>query len=72
MAVWIANLEDQPGMRLRRWRAVFLTSDMNGNVALSSDLVSRGQRLLAGNGRQIAAKPIAFLIGGTDAAEFAE
>lgn len=48
-----------------------LTSDVNGAVALSSDLAVRCQRLLAGQGIVAPARPIAFLTGGTDAAEIA-
>ncbi len=48
-----------------------LTSDVNGTVALSTDLAARCQRLLAGQGIMAPARPIAFLTGGTDAAEIA-
>lgn len=49
-----------------------LTSDINGMVPLSADLAARCQRLLSINGQAVPAKPIAFLTGGTDAAELAK
>jgi aminopeptidase YwaD len=49
-----------------------LTSDINGSVKLSGELIGRCQRLLAENGRSIDLHPIAFLTGGTDAAELAK
>ena len=48
-----------------------LTSDVNGTVRLSPELAGRCQRLLAAHGRDVPAKPIAFLTGGTDAGELA-
>ncbi len=48
-----------------------LTSDVNGTVQLSAELAGQCQRLLAGRGRDVPAKPIAFLTGGTDAGELA-
>jgi aminopeptidase YwaD len=49
----------------------FLTSDVNGTVRLSAELADRGRGILAGRGRDVPAKPIAFLTGGTDAGELA-
>jgi aminopeptidase YwaD len=49
----------------------FLTSDVNGTVKLSPELAEQCRRLLAGRGRDVPAKPIAFLTGGTDAGELA-
>lgn len=49
----------------------FLTSDVNGTVKLSAELAGQCSRLLAGRGRDVPAKPIAFLTGGTDAGELA-
>jgi hypothetical protein len=48
-----------------------LTSDVNGTVRLSPELAGQCQRLLADRGRDVPAKPIAFLTGGTDAGELA-
>jgi len=48
-----------------------LTSDVNGTVQLSPELAGQCQRLLAARGREVPAKPIAFLTGGTDAGELA-
>jgi len=48
-----------------------LTSDVNGTVQLSLELAGQCQRLLADRGRDVPAKPIAFLTGGTDAGELA-
>lgn len=48
-----------------------LTSDVNGTVQLSPELAGQCQRLLAGRGREVPVKPIAFLTGGTDAGELA-
>ena len=49
-----------------------LSSDINGSVPLSSELAARCSRLLAQAGRaNVPVKPIAFLTGGTDAAETA-
>jgi hypothetical protein len=48
-----------------------LTSDVNGTVRLSPELAGQCQRLLAGRGRDVPVKPIAFLTGGTDAGELA-
>ena len=49
-----------------------LTSDINGSVKLSDELAGRCQRLLGENGRSVPQHPIAFLTGGTDAAELAK
>ncbi|MBE2221729.1 MAG: M28 family peptidase [Anaerolineae bacterium] len=49
-----------------------LTSDINGSVKLSEALSGRCQRLLVENGRSVDLHPIAFLTGGTDAAELAK
>ena len=49
----------------------FLTSDVNGTIKLSAELAEQCRRLLAGRGRDVPAKPIAFLTGGTDAGELA-
>jgi aminopeptidase YwaD len=48
-----------------------LTSDVNGTVQLSPELAGQCQQLLAARGRDVPAKPIAFLTGGTDAGELA-
>ena len=49
-----------------------LTSDINGSVDLSEELAGRCAKLLDGAGhRDVPTKPIAFLTGGTDAAEAA-
>jgi aminopeptidase YwaD len=49
-----------------------LTSDINGSVALSQSLADRCASLLSQAGRpDVPTKPIAFLTGGTDAAETA-
>ena len=48
-----------------------LTSDVNGTVKLSTELAEQCRRLLASRGRDVPAKPIAFLTGGTDAGELA-
>jgi hypothetical protein len=49
-----------------------LTSDINGTVALSAELANRCQNLLANHSIDAPTKPIAFLTGGTDAAELAK
>ena len=49
-----------------------LTSDINGSVRLSADLARRCQQLLARMGLHVSLHPIAFLTGGTDAAELAK
>ena len=49
-----------------------LTSDINGSVGLSAELASRCSALLSCEGRpNVPINPIAFLTGGTDAAETA-
>jgi len=49
-----------------------LTSDINGSVKLSDELAERCRRLLAKSGCDAPLHPIAFLTGGTDAAELAK
>jgi len=50
----------------------FLTSDINGSVALSEPLAALCVRIAAEAGHAARAEPIAFLTGGTDAAELAK
>lgn len=67
LPIWNLNLEC-----LYDTEELFLlTSDVNGTVKLSEELAGQCQRLLAGRGREVPAKPIAFLTGGTDAGELA-
>ena len=67
LPTWNLNLEC-----LYDDRELFLlTSDVNGTVPLSPELAGQCQRLLAARGREVPAKPIAFLTGGTDAGELA-
>ena len=49
----------------------FLTSDVNGSVRLSEELADTLAEISRENGFKAAVRPIAFLTGGTDAAELA-
>lgn len=50
----------------------FLTSDINGSVRLDSALAARCRRIAGEMGHEAEVKDIAFLTGGTDAAELAK
>jgi aminopeptidase YwaD len=67
LATWNLNLE----CLYDAGELFLLTSDVNGSVQLSQDLASRCQKLLADQGVEAPAKPIALLTGGTDAGEIA-
>ncbi|HSN78433.1 MAG TPA: M28 family peptidase [Anaerolineae bacterium] len=79
---WVKAAPDDDRLALPTWNLnleclydaeefFLLTSDVNGTVQLSPELAGQCQRLLAGRGRDVPAKPIAFLTGGTDAGELA-
>jgi aminopeptidase YwaD len=56
----------------RKDKLTFLTTDLNGSVRLDAALAKLGLSLAAAAGAQARALPIAFLTGGTDAAELAK
>ncbi len=79
---WVANKKDGR-LDLPTWNLnleclydaddmFFLTSDVNGTVQLSKELAGRCQRLMRARGRDLVARDIVFLTGGTDAAELAK
>lgn len=51
---------------------MFLTTDINGSVKLSKDFSMRAAQLIEKKGFPVKIEPIAFMMGGTDAAELAK